>query len=610
MASATDVPGKYDVVIDGHGYVFLDALTPNIPFRTHRATYSYSPTFVERQNVSNQYGDNAQDFFLTIRQRDWSLGEQQKFFRSGQDGRYWQGAAIDVRTPGQASMRRAVKSLTFASAPKVALQYGTGTTAIFTTTNLYILSQDGTITDQGAHGLGRDPTGAAALSSQVYFSAGGAKVRVWDGAAFADFSGTGSDELCYLNNTLYGLDATDALRQYDTAGTMTTIYQFKRPDGSLALANLAKIAPYGGKLLILRTSAGGSELWIYDGVGVSILAKMPPSFFASRMVINYGIVFISGIFVEKDDGTTRTDRPGIYFFDGGSLGLLWQSSDTMSTASSKDEESVSPALGAYGAGVVFTDDSTGSFMFYNPASGGVSSIGAYSAGATNTPLIASCQRFFLHTRNQTGAWMFPDSSTVATSSTVTSSLIDFESSLPKQFRTIKVEFSAATDGNGGSVDIAYQVDSLAGSWTTLQTGAVSGTEYTLSNVSGHAIAVKVTLNKGTSTLGPVLRALSIRGTPQLQTFRKRSYIIDLTGAGPDAPRRLRDGTPDSTEPFDGVTNLIAAATATAPISITDRFGTFNGIIEPDGFEIAEMHAQMTRPAKSGSFVVTVNVREV
>ena len=72
MASASDVPGRYDIVLDGHGYVLLDALTPNIPFRTHRAIYTFSPTFLERTNVTGAYGDNQQDFWMTVSQKDWS----------------------------------------------------------------------------------------------------------------------------------------------------------------------------------------------------------------------------------------------------------------------------------------------------------------------------------------------------------------------------------------------------------------------------------------------------------------------------------------------------------------------------------------------------------
>ena len=48
--------------------------------------YAYSPTFVERANVQGDYGDNQQDFFMTFSQKDWSLGEQQRYFRRATTG--------------------------------------------------------------------------------------------------------------------------------------------------------------------------------------------------------------------------------------------------------------------------------------------------------------------------------------------------------------------------------------------------------------------------------------------------------------------------------------------------------------------------------------------
>jgi integrase len=54
------------------------------------------------------------------------------------------------------------------------------------------------------------------------------------------------------------------------------------------------------------------------------------------------------------------------------------------------------------------------------------------------------------------------------------------------------------------------VGDVDGSYTTLQTGAVSGTEYTL---TGRNISVKITVNKGTSTNGPVLKRHYIRAAP-------------------------------------------------------------------------------------------------
>jgi len=192
-------------------------------------------------------------------------------------------------------------------------------------------------------------------------------------------------------------------------------------------------------------------------------------------------------------------------------------------------------------------------------------------------------------------------------------LIDFDSSLSKQFRGIKVEFTLATDGDFGSVDIAYQLDGVDGSWTNLQTSAVSGTEYTFTNISGHAIAVKITLNKGTSTSGPVLKNLSVRGAPVMPVYPRGEYIFDCT-ASEAQPRELRDGTYHPLDGYDQVQNLITARNNTSPISVTDKInGTFTAFVDvndPQGFDVYEIHPDPDNPSKPGAYVVRLTVRGI
>jgi hypothetical protein len=106
VATAADVPRVYDVVLNGQGFVFLDTIQPSLPFRSHKATYKVSQTFIERSNVTGAFGDNQQDWWMTASQNDWSLGEEQKFFRIGDQvsrSRYWRGMNVDLSLPGQVS---------------------------------------------------------------------------------------------------------------------------------------------------------------------------------------------------------------------------------------------------------------------------------------------------------------------------------------------------------------------------------------------------------------------------------------------------------------------------------------------------------------------------
>src|SRR4051812_23328751 len=96
--SATDVGARIDVLIDGQGYIFDDTLDSGSVYSQHqRAELGLSPIFIERQNVSGDFGDNQQDFWLTSTQKDWSEGEQQRYARvndADSARRFWAGTNV------------------------------------------------------------------------------------------------------------------------------------------------------------------------------------------------------------------------------------------------------------------------------------------------------------------------------------------------------------------------------------------------------------------------------------------------------------------------------------------------------------------------------------
>lgn len=612
--TAADVPDKYDVVIDGYGYVTARTVDPNMPFRIQQAALSYSPTFVARQNVSNSYGDNAQDFFLTIRQRDWSIGEQQKYFRAGTDGRYWMGSNLDVAVPGQARLSPSIASLSFAAAVRAAARHaGDYDVVAASSTHLYKVSGlTSGISDLGAHGLGATPAQYGLCTDGRYnymttTAAGTVGVRRWDGSsAFSTFSATAADSLAFVNNTLFAYRSTGSdLGRYDTAGTYTSIFTFKSANGDVVSSNVPVMHPYGGRLLIgFPFAQEAAELWIYDGTSPVRLEVFPENFILNDIEVLYGIAYIGGSFLKVASSTTYYLRPAVLFWDGSQIGLLWQANDFNTTAYSSASSVIGPhpALGVSNGRLIFNDETTGNIMAYSPVTGGTSSIGAFTANAGDSVRFVSTGQIQVTTRNQTTGYILP-TSTYPSSGYVISSLIDFDSSLPKVFRGIKVEFDAASDGDGGSVDIAYQVDSLTGAWTTLKTGATSGTEYALSNVSGHAIAVKVTLNKGTSTAGPTLRSMNVRGAPTLTSYRINQFVFDLGGDSHEQnPVKRRDGSDHNLNGEEMRAHLATAIQATAPVQVTDRTGTYTAVLEPDGCEF-----DLTRP---GQWYAQIKVREV
>lgn len=605
---AADVPGKFDVVIDGHGYILSNTVDQSLPFRVQRGSYSFSPTFLERTNVQGNYGDDQQAFWQTYSQNDWSGGEQQRFYRSNDADkihRYWRGTNIDTSTPGQVSIRPDTKTnISFSSAALGATgtAYTNNKLYVADSTKLYSIAGDGTKTDLGVHGAGTPFSRGLVSDGNYVYVSGTTALRAYNIAvpAFTTFNSfTNWMALAYMGNTLYAIpSAMASLYSFSTAGVQTALYNFQDAQGG-SRGVVTSIKSFGGQILLLRATSEenrGSTLWQYAGTGASTLAELPPNFRGDTIEVLNGVVFIAGAFITKN---STTYQPAIFYYLNGSVGLLWKSSATTTNTTV-------PAMVAFQQGLVFTDETVGSFLFYDITTGSISTIGSFSTGsvtwtnATSATMAASGTAF-IHTRNSTSTYFFPDSAT-ASSGAVYTSLVDLESSLTKLFRAIVVDYSPATDGDGGSVDIAYQVDSLDGAYTNLVTGATTGAENLLTSITGRSISVRVTLNKGTSTAGPVLKRIYVRAVPTLRSLRLDEFIIDCSGINGKNHVKLRHGADHPLDGFSQGQNLRTSTQSTSPISITDRFGTFTGVIEPDGFELIEV-----RPEE---FVARVKVREV
>lgn len=583
MATAADVPTIYDLVVASTGYVFPNQIDENMPFRYQRARYGYTPTFVERSNTSGDYGDNQQDFWLTGSQRDWSLGEDQKFFKSADDQKvrqFWLGSNINVSVPGQATIQSASAALTFAAAASGAgANPAGGTTFASSSTNLYEVSSAGAITDRGAHGCGGIVTSYATDGVNLYLSgAACTKTRKFALVAhtFADFCATAMDDLVFMNNTLYGCH-TGTFYVIDTGGNALPSFVWKDATGTV-LTGVMHLNAFGGKVMIMRSSGStaGAELWQYDGVGVSKMAEYPANFSCSNICVQSGIVFLIG--TEGKVGAGK--RTALWYYANGTIGRAW--ANTTYTSSSNTGTDVTP----FGNGLIFTDVVNGVLRFYDLQVGGISSVASYTAAASIW--LATSNQFVLLTAASTAGRLLY-SSTTATTGFIATSIIDFDSSLTKLFRGVIVDYTAATDGDGGSVDIAYQVDSVDGSYTTLQTGATSGHEYDfVSVITGRGISVKVTLNKGTSTLGPILKRIYVRAAPTLTKFRTGEYVLDCTGRDGKTPIELRNGTEYAKSGQQLLTQFISDVTAGTPVTFTDHLGTYTGIVELDNMDIFEI----------------------
>jgi hypothetical protein len=608
------VPAKYDVVIDGYGYVTARAVDPNMPFRIQQENLSYTATFIERSNTSGNYGDNQQDFWLTASQNDWSLGDQQRFYQLGDPvkaRRSWLINGGDPTSPGKVTLRQAVASSTLASLVRALtahqnLIYGFGDT------NLFNIDAGGGVTDKGAHGLGVAGVsfGIASDGANVYVgsaASGSAGVRKYDGTSYTTFSATKASSLCYANNTLYGINKDlGTFIQYDTGGVATTLFPFKYADGTARTWTLGKVVAHGGNIAVLISDGPQPEVWLYNGAGTSKAAELPNNFFAYDAISVLGDLYISGSFIKTDSSSIANlhIKPAVFLLSNGTLFELWRA-DTWSTNTFTDlgAGTPHPALGQTEGGVIWNDDTAGRIVYYDIGAGGVHGLGTYSGSGTNTPyVIGSHQRFFLMTRpSDKATFRYPDVSTVATSATVSSSLFAFDSSLAKLFRGVIIDADIPA---GATVDIKYQLDSVDGSYTSLATAVASGTENLFpSATSGRSISIQVMLKKGSSTVGPTLKRVFVRAVPVLSSYRINEYILDLGGdATTGATLKRRDLSDHNLTGETMRANLVAAIQATAPISVTDRTGTFTAVLEPANCEFDQ-----TRP---GQWYARIRVREV
>ncbi len=604
--------------------MLLQSLESSVPWRTHRAVYSSSQTFIERQNVGAAYGDNTQDFFLVISQNDWSLGENQRYFRvtdADRQRRYWLGTNLDpISTPGQVSLRNQTNSLTFSeigytAAGRIGSVYVAGSTALST------VQVTGATSQVASHGLGVVPSkfGIAvdADGTSVYLSssaAGTTGIRKYpgSGSSFTSFSSTGVDSLLVLNNALYGIqESTAQLLSFDTVGAPTTIYTWRTADGAAAVrskSQFSRIRALGGSIEILRPLGDHvrSEIWEYNGTTTRMIVDLPSDFSARDMECGNGIIYISGYYL-----TGTHAKPAILYYVNNTLGELWRATSTVTA------NTVWPAMAAFGPGLLFTDDTTGSLMQYSVALGGVHTIGSYTASngiVDITPILAASNLIAVHTRESTTGYIYPGPS-FNSSGTLLSSLFDFDNSLPKMFASIKVDW-AAVDTGSSSVDLAYTTDLV--SYTSLANSIASGTEYNLSftppggaeqSVIGQALGYKLTLHSGTTT--PAIQRVYIRAAPFLQTFKKREYVLDLSGIemGEDHIR-LADGTSHPLTGSEQAANLQTAIGSASPIAITDNFGTYTALLEPGDSEIMRSREGWENKNNPGAYIARIVARQV
>jgi hypothetical protein len=344
-ATPDQVGPRYDIVIDGYGYVTARAVDPNLPFRTQQAALSYTPTFLERTNTGAGYGDNQQEFYLTVGQDDWSLGDGQRYLRvldPISKSRFYQSTNIDVTTAGEAKLRPAVVSTSLSgTVTNIGVSIGDtaylmGSTSLvssgsFATTTWKDLFSIDMTTGLATHAGIVNPSltgsnGAMTTDGVDLFISGTAGVHRWaPGTGSFAFSTVGSfaSSMCYVSNTLFAfLPSVGEFGYFSSAGSWNVANTFKRgAGGSVNSAMTGIVCPFGGKvaLLVWVGPQNAPDLYTGDTTGVSQIAQLPPNFTPYDMKVVNGVIFMSGTLNAVDK------RSAVYYYANGNLGLLWES---------------------------------------------------------------------------------------------------------------------------------------------------------------------------------------------------------------------------------------------------------------------------------------------
>lgn len=437
---------RYDVVIDGVGYMRWEQVDDSLPSRIYQIvpeTLQWSPQFIQRTNVSGDFGDNQQDFFMTYTMRDWSGGEGQKYFRqqTDKDRTYWDGSNVrPSEQPGSVVVgpKEGTISLPHTGAGSGHMSYnlawiketlnGTvgdamvcvvndvGGTALYT-----FYSTDGGTTWTEMCATSRPASSADAGDliggddSNIYFLS-----RNWNSGHSRIFSCSGAGAASWTAHTqttanlvmiewfdgaMYCAASSAILRTVDVSGGGSdgTVTAIKDLGGGQIVDMMAA----GGVLYLLYCSSQGDfRLMQYDGTNVTEVARLPKGWKAPKpsestidnsnynrrlrcLAYQDGIVYVGGMVPGNDalvtNGNTYTYRAALWFFDGGNSGLLWES-NVMQQTYKRGGGAVCVIDGGI---IVFADHIAERLMAYDPRTGGVftlSTIATVPSGSSIPPL--------------------------------------------------------------------------------------------------------------------------------------------------------------------------------------------------------------------------------
>ncbi len=437
-ASATD---NYDVVIGGTGFMLWrgqDDTEPSSLYKQEPADYTYSPVFIERANVQGDLGDNAQDFYMTFTQRDWSGGLGQRYFRNQdpQKTMFWDGTNVmPTNIPGE--LRLGVQEVTASGVATSGTNYRVlqqflyyldtrnsmlsargfiiKFEAAFTNTTItYQHSRDGGAT-WTTQNVSSDfiPTGKEGGSTTITIhKIGGPSVATlaWDNSTKISGLSQGANALTYWNGFLYVGDQNARLIKVTSPSTTSTGSVIRDLGGGRIVQLLATPE---GIFMLYASPLGEYRVYLYNGTSVTQVYTLPTSFksnFTVEQMVNYaatggayqtihamsyqdGVLYITGLM--PTESYARSDRENcplstvLCFYSAGNSGIIWQSD--VYSHHNYEVGAGGASISCPGGMIVFADMPALRLMAYDTGTGGIAPIGAvtnFQVQAASTQTIA------------------------------------------------------------------------------------------------------------------------------------------------------------------------------------------------------------------------------
>jgi hypothetical protein len=438
-ATATD---NYDVVIGGTGFMLWrgqDDTEPSSLYKQEPADYTYSPVFIERANVQGDLGDNAQDFYMTFTQRDWSGGLGQRYFRNTdpQKTMFWDGTNVmPTNIPGE--LRLGVQELTASGvatgasnrpmqqflyyldtrgAMNSARGYMVKFEAAFSSTTItYQHSRDGG-TSWTTQGVTNDfiptdlPDSVVGEDGFIYVLEGGAATctihkidgpatssNAWDNTTQVTGLGTtpgGANCITYWNGFLYIGSRAAKLIKVTSPGTASAGSVIRDLGGGRIVQLLATAE---GIYMLYASPLGEYRVYLYNGTSVTQVYTLPTSFKSNYTVeqqadyantsgpcqgihaMSYqdGVLYITGLM--PTESYARSDRENcplstVLCFYSAGNSGIIWQSDVY-THHNYEVGAGGASISCPGGMIVFSDMPALRLMAYDTGTGGIAPIGS------------------------------------------------------------------------------------------------------------------------------------------------------------------------------------------------------------------------------------------